>query len=605
MSRFGNCAIAVFAVIGAAILSMSGAAQSPGIDYFKLVPGFIAETKNEQGMAIGTGFSGENPWGAYTAYIMTTNAKGQRTWRIENYLPQGATAQGSTMYLVEGSEKALLIDTAQNTKEEMGKNDLKTIVRYLLGHNNDGSIKGNPVDFVVAISHGHGDHTGKNSQMNDRIIYFPELDWPRNATENLVPMKEGGGEGAHGTAAGEIALGGRTLKIINIYGHTPGSVGFLDSENNMIFTSDAIGSGYVWAHFGLISQYAESVRHLKEVLRPLNNPAILPGHFYQITSSARRVQQQLDKQYVEDQLAAAEGVLNGTLAGTPYSAGTPGTTASVKVGSAEMTYNPGNVTPQGTGDGVYRAVKISNQAIRSDFHTIREGADTIYLMRGSAKALLIGTGSGAPGAVAFVAKLAGAIPLEVIVTSEDKGQIGGLSQFRNRRIYLPKGSVIPRSGLADVVEVERGEIIDLGGVTIQVEPLSGHSSAGLTLLDIPERVLFGGDALGMQAADGGLILNSRLEDFAAALAAWRERTNGKYDVIMTSRNYQWQISAAYVDQIQALVNKGLAEGAAAITNSDLMPGYKVIRSAAPPQSAGPGRGGPGGVLAASIILPRQ
>ena len=93
----------------------------------------------------------------------------------------------------------------------------------------------------------------------------------------------------------------------------------------------------------------------------------------------------------------------------------------------------------------------------------------------------------------------------------------------------------------------------------------------------------------MQAADGGLILNSRLEDFAAALTAWRERTNGKYDVVMTSRNYQWQISTAYVDQIQALVNRGLTEGAAAITNSDLMPGYKVIRSVAPPQSAGPGR----------------
>jgi glyoxylase-like metal-dependent hydrolase (beta-lactamase superfamily II) len=597
--------MALLAAIGAAILSMPAAAQSPGIDYFKLVPGFMAETKNEQGMAIGSGFSGENPWGAYTAYIMATNAKGQRTWRIENYLPQGATAQGSTMYLVEGSEKALLIDTAQNTKEEMGKNDLKTIVRFLLGHNNEGGVKANPVDFVVAISHGHGDHTGKNSQMNDRTLYFPELDWPRNATENLVPIKEGGGAGAHGTAAGEITLGGRTLKIINISGHTPGSVGFLDSENNMIVTSDAIGSGYVWAHFGLISQYAESVRHLMEVLRPMKNPAILPGHFYQITSGARRVKQPLDKQYVEDQLAAAEGVLNGTLVGTPYSAGSPGTTASVKAGSAEMTYNPGNVTPQGTGDGIYRAVKISDQAIRSDFYTIRVGSDTIYLVKGSAKALLIGTGSGAPGAEAFVAKLAGAVPLEVIVTSEDKGQIGGLSQFRSRRIYLPKGSTISRSGLAHVVEVGRGETLDLGNVTIQVEPLSGHSSAGLTLLDIAERVLFGGDALGMQTADGGLILNGRLEDFAAALAAWRERTNGKYDVVMTSRNYQWQISATYVDQIQALVHKGLTEGASAITNSDAMPGYKVIRSSAPSQPGGTGRGGSGGGLAASIVLPRS
>jgi glyoxylase-like metal-dependent hydrolase (beta-lactamase superfamily II) len=593
----------------AAGLSAVATAQAPGIDYYKLVPGFIAESKNEQGAATGTGFPGENPWGADTAYIMATNAKGQRTWRIENYLPQGATAQGSTMYLLEGSEKALLIDTAQNTKEEMGKNDLKTIVRHLLGHNNDGSVKNNPVDFVVAISHGHPDHVGKNGQMNDRTVYFPELDWPRNATANNIAMKEGGGAGAHGMAVGDIALGGRTLKIINLYGHTPGSVGFLDSENGMVFTSDAIGSGFVWAHLGMISQYAESVRHLKEVLRPLANPAILPGHFYQITSGARRLPpingRQLDKQYVDDQLAAAEGVLNGTLVGTPYSAGAAGATASAKVGSAEMTYNPGNLTPQGTGGGVYRAIRISSQAIRSDFYTIREGSDTLYLVKGSAKALLVGTGSGAPGAEAFVSRLAGTTPVEVVVTSDDKGQVGGLSQFSSKKVYLPKGSSIPKGGLTNVAEVGRGDTIDLGGVTIQVEPLAGHSPTGLTLLDVSDRVLFGGDALGMQAADGGLILNSSLEGFAAALAAWSERTNGRYDVVMTSRNYQWQIAAAYVAQLQALVIRGLTEGAAAISDSAAMPGYKVIRTAPPAQQGGPGRGGSGGgPLAASIILPR-
>ena len=28
----------------------------------------------------------------------------------------------------------------------------------------------------------HSDHVGKNSQMSDRTIYFPDLDWPRTAT---------------------------------------------------------------------------------------------------------------------------------------------------------------------------------------------------------------------------------------------------------------------------------------------------------------------------------------------------------------------------------------------------------------------------------------
>ena len=274
---------------------------------------------------------------------MATNAKGQRTWRIENYLQQANMTQGSIMYLLEGSQRALLVDTAQNTPEVMGQNDLKTLVRHLLGHNNDGSVKSSPVDFVVAISHGHGDHTGKNSQMSDRTIYFPDLDWPSNAPANYVPMKEGGGSTARGsgTAAGEIVLGDRTIKTINICGHTPGSLGFLDAENNVILTSDAIGSGCVWTHFGPISLYAESLRHLRAVLQPMDNPAILPGHFYQISAGARGKPpisgRPLDRQYVDDQLAVAEGVLNGTIVGVPYPAGGRNVLVA-QFGSAEMTY---------------------------------------------------------------------------------------------------------------------------------------------------------------------------------------------------------------------------------------------------------------------------
>jgi glyoxylase-like metal-dependent hydrolase (beta-lactamase superfamily II) len=320
------------------------AQTSPAIEYYKLASGFLPESKDASGNPLGAAFAEPNPWGANTVYLMATNAKGQRTWRIENFLSQGRGSQGSTMYLLEGSQRALLVDTAQNTPEEMGKNDLKTLVRHLLGHNNDGAAKSDPVDFVVAISHGHGDHTGKLSQMSDRTVYFPDLDWRNNTPENYIPIKEGGGATTHGpgTAAGEISLGDRTIRVIDIHGHTPGSVGFLDTANNMILTSDAIGSGYVWAHFGKISQYAESVRHLQAVLRPLNNPAILPGHFYQITAGERAKPpiggKPLDKQYVDDQLAVAEGVLAGRIVGVPYPAGGQNVMIA-QFGSAGMTYS--------------------------------------------------------------------------------------------------------------------------------------------------------------------------------------------------------------------------------------------------------------------------
>src|ERR1700761_3203456 len=193
--RFAAAAmtIAVFAV------AAGPAKAAAPVDWYTLAPGFISESWDSDGVPIFNGFSTPNPWGFYTAYLMQTNAKGQRTWRIENFLNSTRLGyqygQGSTVYLFEGNTKALLIDTAQNTKDlpiVAGQPDLVTVVKQLLGHNNDGSAKANPVDFVVANSHSHGDHTGKNSVMAPRTIYYPDGDWPNNAPANYVPIKEGG-----------------------------------------------------------------------------------------------------------------------------------------------------------------------------------------------------------------------------------------------------------------------------------------------------------------------------------------------------------------------------------------------------------------------------
>jgi hypothetical protein len=136
------------------------------IEFYRVAHGFIPETKGADGWATSTGFDeAKNPWGQYTAYLMSTNARGQRTWRIEHYLPgaRAGSAQGSTMYLLEGDERALLIDTANPAKFTPGVDDLKTVVRYLLAHENNGDVRANPRDFVVANTHNHGDHIGENA----------------------------------------------------------------------------------------------------------------------------------------------------------------------------------------------------------------------------------------------------------------------------------------------------------------------------------------------------------------------------------------------------------------------------------------------------------
>lgn len=615
-----------------ALHAATPAARPPGdLDYFKLVPGFIAESKNEVGIPIGNGFAQPNPWGAYTAYLMATNAKGQRTWRIENFLPQGTTSVGSTLYLLEGSQSALLVDTGQNTTgETMGKNDLKTVVRHLLGHNNDGSPKANPVDFVVCNTHGHGDHTGKNSQMSDRKVYFPKGEMPRNnPPPNYVPADETPGDGV----ATEIPLGDRTVKVINLYGHTPGSLGYLDAENRLVMTGDEIGSGYVWMHLGgTIEQYARSVKHLQDLLRPLDHPAVLPAHFYQMDKPGRLRSGPLDKAYVDDQVAIAEGLLTGEKVGVPYRSQGRNVVLG-RHGAAETTYTLNTLFAPGTpatSGGAYHAIQIPGpiggaangpnpepaviDGIKSDFFLIRDRAqNSLYLIKGSTKALLVGTGAGAPGLADFVGRLAGTVPLEVIITSDDPGQIGGLAQFAAHKIYVPRGANLAGRQLRNTAEVGRGDVIALGKdrsgreIEIQVHPLTGHSPAGLTLLSVHDRVLLSGDALGMQAADNGLILREPLPAFAEVFKAWRAQTDGKYDLVYTSRNHEWQTSPAFVEQLQAAVTRGLAEGDAALVDSAAVPGRKVLRATPAPaagRGGGAGRGGRGGgESAVSIILP--
>lgn len=631
--RLFSLARCTLVVTGLAALfnPLPAVAQPAPVEYYQLAHGFLPEVKLADGRVQLPAFATPNPWGFYTAYLMSTNAKGQRTWRIENFLPGPTSSQGSSMYLLEGSQRALLIDTAQNTKDEPGKDDLKTLVRHLLAHTNTGEPKPNPVDFVVANTHSHGDHTGKNSLMSDRTLYYPEGDWPANAPSNWVPIKEGGGPGPHGESTGKIDLGGRVIEAVAMYAHTPGSTGYLDRENEMLSTGDALGSAFVWAHFAFLSQYAASAHHVVETVKAYPRITVLPAHFFQNSSNGRRLPpvngRPVDFQYIVDQTLVADGVLDGSVFAEAYSVGRG--IAWAGVGSARVCFSLTRLSPEG--QKAYIAVRIPGltpavpdvlKNIQAGLYLIRGLAgESIYLVIGSNKALLIGTGAGAPGLSALVTRLIGSLPLDVVVTSDDRDQIGGLAQFLDRAIYLPKGANIPTTGLRRASTIGAGDRIQLGTdlanrpLELTVHPLAGHSATGITLLDVADRILFSGHALGQQTTDGGLMLNDTLQNFSTALTQWRAQTDGKYDLVYTATNPEWMTAATFVDQVQDAVNRGLKDGDAAMYNSIRPAGMRMIRSTrvddsaasiviagtkaipggdAPPVNPGRGGRGPGG-----------
>ena len=147
-------------------------------------------------------------------------------------------------FLVIGNERALLIDTG------CGLIDLPAIVRRFTDK---------PYDVV--LTHGHGDHAGGIGWFDKLYLHPADFDQVENIDlERLKGYNRSLGEKAFEVyeydpdaskpiektpelvAIGEgytFDLGGRTLKVIETPGHTPGSICLLDETRRILFSGDA------------------------------------------------------------------------------------------------------------------------------------------------------------------------------------------------------------------------------------------------------------------------------------------------------------------------------------------------------------------------------
>ncbi|WP_424356112.1 MBL fold metallo-hydrolase [Methanobacterium sp. MBAC-LM] len=186
-------------------------------------------------------------------------------------------------YLVEGEEKALLIDTC------WGLGNLEELVQ---------SITSLPVKVV--ITHGHPDHVCGAFQFSDLYISnedkgllnafynkqtrkqliekrfndqhsadFSKEKWINAELANVSTIKEGD----------VFELGKRDLKVIAVPGHTPGSICLLDRENELLFSGDSIQNAPVLMHLDTslpLSTYFDSIVHACSFEEEYDR--ILPGH---------------------------------------------------------------------------------------------------------------------------------------------------------------------------------------------------------------------------------------------------------------------------------------------------------------------------------------
>lgn len=163
--------------------------------------------------------------------------------------------------------------------------------------------------------------------------------------------------------------------------------------------------------------------------------------------------------------------------------------------------------------------------IAKDTWCINEYAmDAMFLLEGKEKALLIDTGTGTFPVKELVESIT-AKPLIVVCTHGHVDHVGGIGFFdtvymhpddfekartltvKTRQDYVAMMNMA-YGGLyavteADVVAFEKvpemkplheGDVIDLGDRSVVVYETPGHTSGGLSFLDVRERIIFTGDA---------------------------------------------------------------------------------------------------------------
>ena len=208
------------------------------------------------------------------------------TWEIDEF-------DCASMYLLVGSEKAMLIDTG------MGVGDLRGAVEMITDK-----------PLIVVLTHGHIDHTGNAKQFEeiwmhpaDRYFEIPANVDKRRLDTTLIAERQKGSLGAPYTLFSlypfdletdiidpkdrpdpvirdlydgqQFDLGDRIVTVYECPGHTPGEVVLLDEKTRSLFAGDAI-------NFNLICKCAplpEAVRALKK-LRDLSDKydGIYNGH---------------------------------------------------------------------------------------------------------------------------------------------------------------------------------------------------------------------------------------------------------------------------------------------------------------------------------------
>ena len=280
------------------------------------------------------------------------NAIAEKTWQIEYAFTEN---EHMYSYLLEGGERALLIDTM------MGWGDLNAFCRTLTDK-----------EIILVNTHAHPDHLGGNFAFEKCYIHPKEMPYfyhekPWTSASMLESAKKSAkAEYADAMEEADFAperpmqvlpvwegdvfeLGGRRVEVERVGGHTPGSIVLIDPQTRFCFSGDACNS-HTLMNFASSLSVEEYLGELIEFKRQ--------SHRFDVLSGGHIV---LPPKVIDEGIEACAKVIAGTDAKfeRPGMFGRTATFAVAFVGDTyeleggkifNMCYDPGKIlAPEKTG----------------------------------------------------------------------------------------------------------------------------------------------------------------------------------------------------------------------------------------------------------------
>ena len=442
--------------------------------------------------------------GPYTVSVIEENVYHIQDYNSANPAGESFDAEGnkthfnncSDIYLIVGENEALVIDLSNRIDwADNADESLRSIITERAGDK--------PV--TVTFTHSHGDHTGMLPAMLDlegTRFALPQQDFARMADRILEDRREFIREGK------VFDLGGMEVVTIAVPGHTVGSVVYYLKGHNLLFTGDAVGSGHgVWLfNEDAFYNYVSAVPHLIEWLEDPENGVdlkalqIYGGHYWQKDWLTLPKGREIGMDYLNEMQQLVTDIENGTAATEPSNLGRQGLDTYFRNGNAIVTWSAEQAEKYSHNYPeklVYRDADIVFRQI--DEHTWEGNGhlvynESVYVVEGNDKALVIDAGSRMPHLDKAVAALTGK-PVIMALTHGHGDHIGGIGCFPEVWVHPDDASMLRRyEGKVNLLE--DGQVFDLGGRQIEVMHTPGHTLGSVTFFDKEHHYGFSGDAFG-------------------------------------------------------------------------------------------------------------